>query len=281
VRFLLREWQAGRAGLKMMGRQPSSLNGSESLSTCEGGLFPHEGFNGFCAGESVGVLCRACSARHYFDSTKQRCAACPSAARINWAPIATTVPLLIGLYALHHYMNRPESKTFLCIDAALSMLSRTIVACRVGTFMAQLKIFVTFCQIMMAMPNVCNIRVPPFFPDVASPAKVFDVYQWIVPVDSACIGTLLSQLLAFGLAPLVLSVLHLMVVMIVKYVHRHMASCGLADPNRLDRGATLMSSFLHIVPASLFILFLCATTVSDKIFDVFDCIAVETDSLLL
>jgi hypothetical protein len=40
-----------------------------------------------------------------------------------------------------------------------------------------------------------------------------------------------------------------------------------------------MRSFLSIVPASLFILFLCATIVSDKIFDVFDCVEVEMDSL--
>jgi hypothetical protein len=217
VRFLLREWQAGRAGLKTVGRRASNLNGTDSL--CQGGVFPNEGFNGFCAGESVGVLCRTCSTRYYFDSTKQRCTECPSAAQViesNWAPIVTAVVLLMILYTLYHYVKRPSPKTFLCIHATLSMLShqlrRLVLTCRIGSFMAQLKLFVTFSQLTMEIPNVYNTRVPPLYFDVALPFKAFDL-EWHIPVNSACISTSAAQLLAYGLTPIVLSAMLLMVVM--------------------------------------------------------------------
>jgi hypothetical protein len=283
VRFLLREWQARSAGLKAMGRRAGILNGSESLSSCQGGAFPNDGFNGFCAGESVGVLCRTCTTRHYFDSAKQRCKECPSVARTiesKRALLVTAVVLLIGLYPLYHYAKRPQ-KEFSCIDAALSILSRqlrrVVLAFRMGTFMAQLKLFVTFSQLAMAMPKVCNTRVPPIFYDVAFPFKACDLERYM-PVNKACLGTSAGQLLTYGLAPLLLSALLLIPVMTFKYLHRDLANCfGSAKPS--DRHASLVSVFLSIVPASLFILFLCATTVSDKIFDVFDCVEVETDSL--
>jgi hypothetical protein len=183
LRFDLLRWRQGLQTVPAIAINGSGHRVSRAVRLCKGGKFPPPsafGAMGYCRKGQFGPLCQSCypedSTRHtYFDAITADCRACR-----DWGELAGIALLIIvGLFcalvvfrSLLMYIDLRPKRTSshvalrvvdMILVATSRLLRRLVIVLRTGSFMPQLKLFISFAQgnassgINLACPDTHNI----------------------------------------------------------------------------------------------------------------------------
>jgi len=283
--FELRTWLS-------QGSDLINLNASVvKAAVCRGGWFPLEGTaDASCVDGHAGPLCQSCGQGFYLDEASYLCNECPTSDRIGGLIIIALVCVFSfallrrvgGSCSFFKRMGKDNAKcgAFDVVSSVFDVAGQFVVfLLRQGTLIPTLKLLISFCQIVYAIPGAYDVSMPRVYYKWTDWLEEFS-FAWLftLGVDPLCVGgNVYSRLLFFCGAPLVVMVALPLAGVGLELFKRIAGAYGCIE----HEPGVLANSLLQLLPLSLFVAFCTCVSVSKYIFAVWDCMDIEDNSLVV
>ena len=304
-------WRLGAKSSTIYKCQVSQSDGKGT--SCKGGSDAGTEGDGYCAAGHYGPLCQLCIqpgnssgnsgttnesiGKAYFDEWHATCKICPDVRdRISWVLIAILFAT-VAVGALVLILRYKPTYWLPLINAG----RRLWINVTDHALMPKLKILMSLYQSICAIPKVYGVVLSPWYERAMQPISWIQIRWDVFVIPGSCLpGGFLSRLLLRGLAPyllvIVVIIAHLLLPAIMylsSKILRQIPTEQLSTPmfkklassaerfleqeRNAQIGLSCFRRLMNALPFTLFVLFVFCPTVSEGIFQAFDCVAFEVE----